>query len=40
MNNTKEVSGVGEAPSNCSSKDVQKQTAAELSKQNAIKNYK
>jgi hypothetical protein len=40
MNNTKEVSGVGEAPSNGSSKDVQKQTAAELSKQNAIKNYK
>jgi len=40
MNSTKEVSGVGEAPSNGSSKDVQKQTAAELSKQNAIKNYK
>lgn len=40
MNNTKEVSGVGEAPSNGSTKDVQKQTAAELSKQNAIKNYK
>ena len=40
MNSTKEVSGVGEAPSNGSSKDIQKQTAAELSKQNAIKNYK
>ena len=40
MNSTKEVSGVGEAPSNGSTKDVQKQTAAELSKQNAIKNYK
>lgn len=40
MNNTKEVSGVGEAPSNGTSKDIQKQTAAELSKQNAIKNYK
>jgi len=40
MNSTKEVSGIGEAPPNGSSKDVQKQTAAELSKQNAIKNYK
>jgi hypothetical protein len=40
INNIKEVSGIGEAPFDGSTRDVRKQIAAELAKQNAIKNYK
>lgn len=40
VNGKKEISGVGEAAANGTTKEVQKQAAAELSKQNAIKNYK
>lgn len=40
VNGNKEISGVGEAAANGTTKEVQKQAAAELSKQNAIKNYK
>lgn len=40
VNGNKEVTGVGESPANGTTKEVQKQAAAELAKQNAIKNYK
>lgn len=40
INSNKEITGVGEVAANGSTKEVQKQTASELAKQNAIKNYK